>query len=307
MVEILNMALKKDVFEGLQNGTTNQIIIEKTNWWKKRLMDIDTGRFKPFEVVVASCGSADKVEYKIENMELVENNFIITVNVGYEEEQPVQSNEEDMGNSDEPESFNEETPTDDQGNEDTESLEEEVNHDNPDELIPTGVNPVTVNEDGSVTMETKEPYVSPEVITKKIQQEFQDNVQKFDEPQAVKVKTIITKLFNNMCESKDVYLVSMPNVTIRNNGQILGCKKRLIADRDSDVKFNFKKMVFIRHNINMGDTAFLMEVTQYMSTLLKNNYVFINKSACGFGENEFGELTFTITAVARRKYLFKRL
>lgn len=306
MAEILNMALKKDVFEGLQNGTTNQIIIEKTNWWKKRLMDIDTGRFKPFEILVASCGSADKIEYAIEKIELVDENFIITV-LNTPEDTPVQPEKEDMGDSDEPESFNEEIPTDDQENETPESFEEEVNHDNPDELIPTGVNPVTMNEDGSVTMETKEPYVSPEVITKKIQQDFQDNVQKSDEPQPVKVKTIITKLFNNMCESKDVYLVSMPNVTIRNNGQILGCKKRLIADRDSDVKFNFKKMVFIRHNINMSDTAFLMEVTQYMSTLLKNNYVFINKSACGFGENEFGELTFTITAVARRKYLFKRL
>ena len=113
MAEILNMALKKDVFEGLQNGTTNQIIIEKTNWWKKRLMDIDTGRFKPFEILVASCGSADKIEYAIEKIELVDENFIITV-LNTPEDTPVQPEKEDMGDSDEPESFNEEIPTDDQ-------------------------------------------------------------------------------------------------------------------------------------------------------------------------------------------------
>ena len=42
-------------------------------------MDLDTGRFKPFKEVVATCGSADKFIYEIENIKEDGNNFIITV------------------------------------------------------------------------------------------------------------------------------------------------------------------------------------------------------------------------------------
>ena len=79
MADVLNLALKKEIFEGLKNGVSNEIPIEKTNWWKKRLMDVDTGRFKPFKQVIATCGSADKFLYDIEKIELVGDTFIITV------------------------------------------------------------------------------------------------------------------------------------------------------------------------------------------------------------------------------------
>ena len=79
MADVLNLALKKEIFEGLKNGVTNIIPIEKTNWWKKRLMDVDTGRFKPFKEVVASCGSADKYLYEIEDIKLEGDTFYITV------------------------------------------------------------------------------------------------------------------------------------------------------------------------------------------------------------------------------------
>ena len=69
MKSILNLALKKDVFEALQNGTTKEILIEKSNWWKKRLMDLDTGRFKQFDIACISSGSSDKVNYEIEKIE----------------------------------------------------------------------------------------------------------------------------------------------------------------------------------------------------------------------------------------------
>ena len=77
--EILNLALKKEIFEGLLDGSLNEIPIKKSNWWKKRLMDENTGRFKDFMVVAATSGSSDKVYFEIKYIELREDNFIIGV------------------------------------------------------------------------------------------------------------------------------------------------------------------------------------------------------------------------------------
>ena len=77
--EILNLALKKEIFEGLLDGSLNEIPIKKSNWWKKRLMDENTGRFKNFMVVAATSGSSDKVYFEIKYIEMRENNFIIGV------------------------------------------------------------------------------------------------------------------------------------------------------------------------------------------------------------------------------------
>ena len=77
--EILNLALKKEIFEGLLDGSLNEIPIKKSNWWKKRLMDENTGRFKNFMVVAATSGSSDKVYFEIRYIELRGNNFIIGV------------------------------------------------------------------------------------------------------------------------------------------------------------------------------------------------------------------------------------
>ena len=65
MANILNLALKKEVFENLKNNVSNEILIDKSNWWRKRLMDLDTGRFKDFDTARVSCGSANKVDYAI--------------------------------------------------------------------------------------------------------------------------------------------------------------------------------------------------------------------------------------------------
>ena len=75
----LNLALKKDIFEALQNKTSNEIPIKKNDWWKKRLIDPDTGRFKWFDVVVASCGSSDKCRYEIDHIESRDDEFVIIV------------------------------------------------------------------------------------------------------------------------------------------------------------------------------------------------------------------------------------
>ena len=83
MLNVLNLALKKDVFEGLQNGTTNEILIDGSRWWKKRLMDLDIGRFKDFDVACVSSGGSDKVQYPIDKIEMRNGDFIITVINGY--------------------------------------------------------------------------------------------------------------------------------------------------------------------------------------------------------------------------------
>ena len=51
MSNVLNLALKKDIFDGLTNFHTNEIPIKKNDWWRKRLMDLDTGKFKNFDVI----------------------------------------------------------------------------------------------------------------------------------------------------------------------------------------------------------------------------------------------------------------
>lgn len=79
MDNILNLALKKDVFESIVNGYNDKIAIGKTNWWKKRLMDVDSGKFKDFNIARISSGSSDKLDYKIINIELINDDFVITI------------------------------------------------------------------------------------------------------------------------------------------------------------------------------------------------------------------------------------
>lgn len=336
MAKDLNLALKKEVLESLQNGTTNEIIIEGSRWWKKRLMDLDTGKFKDFTVARVSSGSSDKVEYEIEKIEQRGENFVVTVYVSAPENTPVTPDEGeqpciDNGDSDSDSDFDNEpiqysdgavppihTVTDgnDEGIEITgiKGTEEDL-------LKPDGFNPVTVEtgENGEITV--KMTYVKPITeITQKIivgqngdtevvdnEQEEQPNEEYKD---LVKIKDsslkhAVTNLLNRFCELRDVYVVNMPNVTIRNNGQIFGCKKKLIADRESDVKFEFEKKEFVK-NSTTANTPFLIQIMTYFTNIMKNNYVFINKNMCGFKEGTNGNLVFVVTAVAKRKYFFEK-
>mgnify|MGYP003550124063 CR=1 FL=1 len=79
MANVLNLALKKDVFDELTNFRTNEIPIKKNDWWKKRLMDLDTGRFKYFDVASVSSGSSDKFEYVIDHIEDRGKNYVVVV------------------------------------------------------------------------------------------------------------------------------------------------------------------------------------------------------------------------------------
>ena len=321
MTDVLNLALKKEIFERLTGGELTEIPIEKTNWWKKRLMDVDTGRFKPFAVVSVSCGSSEKFLYPIEKIELRDDVFYITIT------QPKDNDEEeesvDIFDSDfEPD----DNPEDRANDEYVEQIVETQNF-NPeivepitvapetvttveDELLePADVNPVTVNEDGSV--EQKQTYARPNVNVKEIAEKFQrqldemldnqENIAKKNDD----VKIAVWNLLNEFCKLNDVYVVNMPNVTIRFNGQILGCKKRLIADRDNDVRFNFKKEEFIKYE-TASDEEYVNWIANSLKRILSGNYVFINKNACGFRKCSGNNLVFVLSYIDKKRYLFKK-
>lgn len=286
MLNVLNLALKKEVFESLQNGETNEIAIEGSNWWKKRLMDLDTGRFKDFDVACISSGSNDKLEFAIEKIEKVDNNFVITVinDYGVESES---FNDDGDSDSDEPIQYSDgavppihiHTVTDGNG----EGIEiTGIKGTQEDLLNPDGFNPVGV-EDEELPDELKG---EPEFVTNEGQ-----------------LASAVLNLFNKFCELNNVYVVNMDNVTIRNNGQILGCKKRLVADRDSDVKFDFVKKEFIKYP-DTSNVAFITSVMSYLGNLIKNSYVFVNKAASGFRTGDHSNFVFVITAISKKRYLF---
>jgi len=324
MEAILNLSLKKDVFESLQSGLTNKIYIEKTNWWKKRLMDLDTGRFKKFDIARVSSGSSDKIEYDIEKIELVGPDFIIYVNtVRNDEPEPehidvtekvTEKSQVVSGGSDEkiletpieiePEDSDfiwDDNPEDRANDEYIEEVIEKQQI-NPEIIEPVKVNPVVINEDGSVTQN----YVLTEEQKKAIVEKYTKQILDTEKEEVSDVKTRVMKLIDSFCEQKDVFVVNMPDVTIRFNGQIIGYHggRRLIADRDSDVKLNFKNYELIMY-YDMSDDDFILEVQAFLNQLLKNNYVFINRKYCDFYTTTNDELILRVTAIAKKKYLFR--
>ena len=275
MAKELYIALNKKNYEGLVNGETNEVIIKKNDWWTKRLMDLDTGVFKDFDVVSISCGSSDKLNYKIEKIELRGNKFIVTVTLPTGEEE-TENTSIDLGDSD----FTEEQ---------VDGIEPEVI--SPEILEPVKVNPVIIN---NGIAEIKQTFkINDNGILEPI-----DDVSPEQD-----IKTSIMDLLNNFCSLPDVYVVNMPNVTIRNNGQVFGCNKKLLADKDSDVRFEFNKMMFIQY-AGMDDYAFVGQIMTYLENLMKNSYLFINKKACRFSMTNSGELVFNMVLVAKKKYLF---
>jgi len=312
MANILNIALKKDVFEKLVSGETNEIPIKKNDWWKKRLMDLDTGVYKKFDIASVTCGSTDKFTYEIEKIELRGTKFIITVTLP--KDNIVEPDDSDFIWDDNPE---------DRAND--EYIEEVIERQqiNPEIIEPVKVNPVVINNgiaeitqtftlkpDGTLEVsDGKSHYILSEeqkrAIVEKYTKQIQDaEVQQEEVPD---VKTRVMKLIDSFCEQKDVFVVNMQNVTIRFNGQIIGYHggKRLIADRDSDVRIDFKNYELIKY-YDMSDDDFILEVQAFLNQLLQNNYVFINKRFCEFYTTTNDELIFKVTAIAKRKYLFNK-
>ena len=283
--EILNLALKKEIFEGLLDGSLNEIPIKKSNWWKKRLMDENTGRFKNFMVVAATSGSSDKVYFEIKYIELRENNFIIGVK---------------LINMDEGDSDSDIDTNLDNG---------EVvapNIINPEVIEPVKINPVTIETDESGNTITKmivnvKENVGISQISQDITVTKEGNV-KIDEYSALK-QTVLS-LFDVFCNLEGNFVVNMPYITIRNNGQLVGTKYRFHIESDADIRVDYTKQEFVKHE-DISDELFVNTIASYMKKLMISNYVFINKNASGFKYGPNGELIFVLYATGRRKYFFK--
>ena len=283
--EILNLALKKEIFEGLLDGSLNEIPIKKSNWWKKRLMDENTGRFKNFMVVAATSGSSDKVYFEIKYIELRDNNFIIGVK---------------LINMDEGDSDSDIDTNLDNG---------EViapNIINPEVIEPVKINPVTIETDESgntiakmiVNVKENVPisHISQDIIVTK---EGNVKIDKYSE-----LKQTILALFDVFCNLEGNFVVNMPYITIRNNGQLVGTKYRFHIESDADIRVDYTKQEFVKHE-DISDELFVNTIASYMKKLMISNYVFINKNASGFKYGPNGELIFVLYATGRRKYFFK--
>ena len=273
--EILNLALKKEIFEGLLDGSLNEIPIKKSNWWKKRLMDENTGRFKNFMVVAATSGSSDKVYFEIKYIELRENNFIIGVK---------------LINMDEGDSDSDIDTNLDNG---------EViapNIINPEIIEPVKINPVTIETIVNVKENVGISQISQDITATK-----EGNV-KIDEYSALK-QTVLS-LFDVFCNLEGNFVVNMPYITIRNNGQLVGTKYRFHIESDADIRVDYTKQEFVKHE-DISDELFVNTIASYMKKLMISNYVFINKNASGFKYGPNGELIFVLYATGRRKYFFK--
>ena len=273
--EILNLALKKEIFEGLLDGSLNEIPIKKSNWWKKRLMDENTGRFKNFMVVAATSGSSDKVYFEIKYIELRENNFFIGVK---------------LINMDEGDSDSDIDTNLDNG---------EViapNIINPEIIEPVKINPVTIETIVNVKENVGISQISQDIIVTK-----EGNV-KNDEYSVLK-QTVLS-LFDVFCNLEGNFVVNMPYITIRNNGQLVGTKYRFHIESDADTRVDYTKQEFVKHE-DISDELFVNTIASYMKKLMISNYVFINKNASGFKYGPNGELIFVLYATGRRRYFFK--
>ena len=301
MANVLNLALKKDVFEGIMAKTTNEIPIKKNDWWKKRLMDLDTGRFKYFDIAIVSSGSSDKFEYVIDHIEDRGKNYVVVVvlpEIDELEEENVnveaETEDSDFDGSDFYEEINDEV------------IEPEVIE--PEVIEHVTVNPVVVDTVGNVTTtRSKGLYLSPEVreaIAKRFTVKFNEEMKKAVE---YDMREEIFNIISAFCDNKDVFVVNMPFVTIRNTGQIIGYhgNRRLIADRDSDVRIDYQKYELTKYGY-MSDLEFTTIVEKFLSNLLSGNYVFINRKYCGFDTAVTGELVLKIAVASRKKYLFKK-
>ena len=273
--EILNLALKKEIFEGLLDGSLNEIPIKKSNWWKKRLIDENTGRFKNFMVVAATSGSSDKVYFEIKYIELRENNFIIGVK---------------LINMDEGDSDSDIDTNLDNG---------EViapNIINPEVIEPVKINPVTIETIVNVKENVGISQISQDITATK-----EGNV-KIDEYSALK-QTVLS-LFDVFCNLEGNFVVNMPYITIRNNGQLVGTKYRFHIESDADTRIDYTKQEFVKYE-DISDELFINTIASYMKKLMISNYVFINKNASGFKYGPNGELIFVLYATGRRRYFFK--
>ena len=118
------------------------------------------------------------------------------------------------------------------------------------------------------------------------------------------LKQTVLSLFDVFCNLEGNFVVNMPYITIRNNGQLVGTKYRFHIESDADTRVDYTKQEFVKHE-DISDELFVNTIASYMKKLMISNYVFINKNASGFKYGPNGELIFVLYATGRRRYFFK--
>ena len=233
-------------------------------------------------VVAATSGSSDKVYFEIKYIEMRENNFIIGVK---------------LINMDEGDSDSDVDTNLDNG----EVIKPNVI--NPEVIEPVKINPVTIetgNTNTKIIVNVKE-NVGISQISQDITATKEGNV-KIDEYSTLK-QTVLS-LFDVFCNLEGNFVVNMPYITIRNNGQLVGTKYRFHIESDADTRVDYTKQEFVKYE-DISDELFINTIASYMKKLMISNYVFINKNASGFKYGPNGELIFVLYATGRRRYFFK--
>lgn len=286
MANILNLALKKEVFENLKNNVSNEILIDKSNWWRKRLMDLDTGRFKDFDTARVSCGSANKVDYPIEKISLKGDQYSIVVTL------PV--NTAELTNS-----IGEVADKNGEQYFDQEKKEELIKQVEENEEIINEATDQTEKQMFTIPIvEDTENYIGKQVLEEELKKYEEDT-----KPETIQGKVI--NLLNEFCNKSDVYVVNYPQVMIRPNGQIVSTTQKVGGRRDYDTMIPFNNEDFVKLSW-MTDDDFLKIIKARMDELISGNYVFINKNRCSFSKVVSGEDMFTMRVVARKKYMMNR-
>lgn len=272
MSDILNLTLKRDVFDGIIDGTTDKIVIDYSVWWNKRLKDIDTGRFKEFKTVRISSGKDIKYDYDILNIEQIKKQFVITVdNSGSEDHLVVEEPETTETvvelaeeNVDVPE-----TETDEIENEQTEP-----------ETLEEPAEEINVN-----LPEETETYADDTVDTTETHKNYHNDV--FD------------YLDNVYYKQPNVYCINSPYVNILNNRRIIGCDKKFPVIMDCELRLNFQKINVFKKNTDENLTKSIISTLKY---LYSGSYVFVKKDSCRFTHSNSGEEVFEFYAVSVKKY-----
>jgi len=277
MSDILNLALKKDVYEGINNGTTDKIVIEWSNWWNKRLKDIDTGKFKDFVAVRISCGSAVKFDYPIVSIEQINRDFIITV-----DNQGSETYDADVILADAMKTTEMDTT-------EIETIEKE-------------------NVMESVIEQKKDEYVSPELeIVDECTDKGVDTKELTDDyTYEVNLKDSVNIMLDNFCKFDNVYNINAPVISILPSGKIIGSSKRLVVDKDCETRIPFENVEAVKYK-SMTNNEFLdilnLKLTEYLTG---KYYIFINRKACGFTKRASGEDVLVLRMTVRKSYLIGR-
>lgn len=274
MNDILNLTVKKEVFESICNGTSDEIYINRSKWWDKRMIE-ESGEPKDFRIVSISSGDSGKFDFPIWTIDIQKKCILVKIARVKEKEEKV----EEVENTPTPkveltqEMFNELWKSAIHNDEETGEDEDED---------------VDENEQSD---EDEDEYVDPKDLTPKTK--------------SIDVNDGIMEMFDKFCENKDVYLVPTPFATIKPNGKIVGTDRSLNLNMDVEMRIAPTKLEFV-HLKTMSDKFYYNTIKTGLSQLLDKSIVLIWKNKCKFSKVASGEDVFVIYYASKKKYLLKR-